>query len=357
MILDRDAVVRIANNKPTRFKSSDIKTVGIDLVGYKLSSKRRSLSDHAYEMNIEFAVLVALVMQESNGVSFRYGMPVLLFEAHVFERCLRKAGFSSSELIANNSRLADIIRVSPYRKYGSFRKQLNRYKLAKRVDSSCAICACSWGKFQVLGENWEMVGEESPQSFLESMGSEEGQLDIFIKYVKAKKGLVDALQNKDWMQVKRLYQGKRSHDRDGDGEDDYVASLVRHYTRAVQRDQPRKPLSKSRTMRSNATAVGAKIAAGAGVLYNSESVVEMIGSVNGKLAELAQTKEMVSSTVSKIEELSEGISVTNGLLSGYSWIPYAIVILLIVAIYPHVRVAISYMIDNGYLSDGQDDYR
>lgn len=352
--LDQGTSVRIANNKPTRYVSEDIKVYGVSVTGYEMKKDKKTLIDYARELNIDRDVLTALVKQESGGRAFRYDLPVMLFEGHVFERCLRRQGHNPSELIRHNSKLAEIIRITPYRKYGSYRNQLKRYRLAKSVDVDCAIMACSWGKFQVLGENWEMVGEESPTAFLDTMSTEEGQLKIFVAYVQSKKGLIEALRDKNWHEIKRLYNGKQDYDGDGDGEDDYTASLVRNYTRTVQRNAPRKPLTKSNTMRNNVASVAIKTGAVGGVLYNGSSITEVLSSITTKVAEIKEVKLLATDAIEQVETLTSGMSDIESKLEMMSWLPYAVVLLLILAIYPHVRVAISYMIDNGYLPDRRD---
>ena len=355
--IDRGGVVRVANSKRTLYESKNIRTLGIDIVGYSeqmKTSKRKTLLAYSEELRIEYEVLVAIAKQESSSTSFRFGLPVMLFEGHVFERCIRKAGYSPSSLISDNRKLGDIIKITPYRKYGSYRNQKRRYELATSVDQECAIMACSWGKFQLLGENWEMVGCESANDLFRTMGTEQGQLDLFIAYLRAKDGLVEALRDKDWLRIKQLYQGYKQHDRNNDGQDDYVASLIRHYTRTVQSRNARKPLSKSRTMRNTTVGAIAKVAAGSGVLYNSEGITSTISELSGKLSELENIKALGTDTISRLDSLTGDVSGITTALTSLSWLPYAVVVLLLIAIYPHIMVAIAYMRDNGYIGDRSD---
>jgi len=159
----------------------------------------------------------AVVEVESNGKAFaKVGdvmMPLILFEPHVFYRCLPKA--KRKEAMNRNlarPKWGDL----PYPRSQSARYgQLER---AKTIHSEAAYMACSWGVGQVLGENASWLGFASAQQLAEqAMSSIEGQLDLMARFIK-KRGLVDELKARDWRGFARLYNGS--------GQVDYYAGRM-----------------------------------------------------------------------------------------------------------------------------------
>jgi hypothetical protein len=86
-----------------------------------------------------------------------------------------------------------------------------------------AIEAASWGRFQVLGENWKLTGAKSLDAFLAVMfTSERSQLDGFVAFVK-NKHLDGALRHLDWREFARGYNGRSYH------RDNYDGKIARRY--------------------------------------------------------------------------------------------------------------------------------
>lgn len=85
----------------------------------------------------------------------------------------------------------------------------DQVKRARLLDVDAANQATSYGAFQVMGFNWKELGYPSVQAFVDSMTAhgDDGQMDAFIRYVRATDGLRDALEAGDWMTVERLYNG------------------------------------------------------------------------------------------------------------------------------------------------------
>ncbi len=86
----------------------------------------------------------------------------------------------------------------------------NYRRLAKayQLDKEAALKACSWGRFQVLGENFKAVGFDSPRAMVDAhVKGSKGHLQAFIGYVKSKR-LQKAMKDKDWVSIARGYNGK-----------------------------------------------------------------------------------------------------------------------------------------------------
>ena len=85
----------------------------------------------------------------------------------------------------------------------------DRLEDAAKRDWEAAHKACSWGLFQILGENYKRAGHETIPSFVDAMhkGGAAAHLDAFVAFIKGDKRLVDALKKKDWATFARIYSG------------------------------------------------------------------------------------------------------------------------------------------------------
>ena len=323
-----------------------------------------SLDACAAEDNLEVALLDAIINKESKGKTHYKGRVTKLFERHVNDRCLRRHGIDPADVIRADPSAQDVIGYQPYSKYGSYALQQTRFDKAFLIHEPSAIEACSWGFAQVLGENWEMCGFKSAYDFRHAMQTKNGQLYAFIQYLRNKPGLLDALRMKQWGTVKRLYNGAAMSDKDGDGVDDYTADLAREYTRAVLRRSPRKAVTKSRTMRSSAISAAGKVLGAGTIAFNADSFTGIVGQMVSGREKLEQVKDAVQNTKDTVLEVKESVAVigdqlvfANDALSGLSYLPWALGFLLVLALIPHVRMAYTYMEDNGYTKGLSDVFK
>ena len=84
---------------------------------------------------------------------------------------------------------------------------------AATLDEGAAIQATSWGAFQIMGFHWQALGYDSPQAMREAMNTDKGQLDAFVRFVKADAVLVDAVRRHDWHAFAARYNGLGQVDR------------------------------------------------------------------------------------------------------------------------------------------------
>ena len=94
--------------------------------------------------------------------------------------------------------------------------EYTRLRLAQNIHAESALMSCSWGQFQIMGENWKELGYASIFEFVEQMQTSESlQLEAFIRFIEWKTGtvngkkvaLLEALQAEDWTAVFSLYNG------------------------------------------------------------------------------------------------------------------------------------------------------
>lgn len=167
-------------------------------------------SKAAKELGVEEAAVKAIASVESNGSGFITDpstgkkIPKILFERHIMFRRLRdNTPIKSADMAA---KYPDIVNPSTGGYKGGIEEH-ERLDRAVKIDRKTALESASWGAYQVLGLHWKALGYPSVQAFVNDAYTEEGQLNIFIKFVKADKRLVKALKEKDWTTFSRIYNG------------------------------------------------------------------------------------------------------------------------------------------------------
>ncbi|HZF94223.1 MAG TPA: N-acetylmuramidase family protein [Allosphingosinicella sp.] len=114
------------------------------------------------------------------------GRPSILYEKHVFSRATGHRFDKSHPVLSAPTWQPGT--------YGPFSAQYGKLADACALDPDAAFKACSWGAFQVLGENAEALGYASAFDMaLALTKSEAAHLECFIRFVRSKK-LIDALR-------------------------------------------------------------------------------------------------------------------------------------------------------------------
>ncbi len=169
----------------------------------------------ADQLGVPIAAVHAVKNVESKGTGYLTdGSVVILYERHVMRRRLLKHGYSRDQVRELCNRYPGLINSKPggYRGYDA---EHYRLRNAQSIHSSCALESCSWGLFQIMGFHWEHLDYGSIDEFVTAMQENEGnQLDAFVRFVKADKVLLDALQAQDWAAFARRYNGpgyKKNH--------------------------------------------------------------------------------------------------------------------------------------------------
>lgn len=112
-------------------------------------------------------------------------LPKILFEAHVFARNTTPRGkFNASHPNLSSPSWNRALYVGGDGEY-------RRLHLAMNLDHDAALKAASWGRYQILGENFKAAGFDSVTAFVEAMKeNEERHLEAFVAFLKSAK-LVD----------------------------------------------------------------------------------------------------------------------------------------------------------------------
>ena len=154
----------------------------------------------ADQIGVDVAAVKAIAEVESSGRGFQNGRPVIRLEAHWFGKL---TGYQYNESHPHISCRAWTPSLAA-RNQGEAWVQ---FEEAASLDEAAAIQATSWGWPQVMGFNYTKLGYASPQEFRDAMGTDEGQLDAFLRFVKADVVLMDALRRHDWHAFAARYNG------------------------------------------------------------------------------------------------------------------------------------------------------
>ena len=154
----------------------------------------------AARLNCEWEAVAAVAEVESGplGGFAADGRPIILFERHLFSRKTNSRFDGSHPSVSNRT------------PGGYPRTQDERWaqmRQAYALDAESALQSASYGRFQVLGQNFANGGFPNAHAYVSAMArSEQGQLQAFVDFVRAN-GLIDELQRKDWVGFASRYNG------------------------------------------------------------------------------------------------------------------------------------------------------
>jgi len=137
----------------------------------------------AAELSVPVGIIRAVRKVEApRGAFDDEGRPSILYERHVANRNTDPPGrYAASHPSVFGGAYGP-------GGYGSFSSQYDKLALACAVDPEAAFRACSWGAFQVLGENAVALGYESAFDMALALTvSEAAHLDSFLRFVKVGK--------------------------------------------------------------------------------------------------------------------------------------------------------------------------
>lgn len=143
-------------------------------------------------------------VESPNGGFLKDGRVIILYERHVMYRRLYANGFNPDLYTTSHS---DVVNKKTGGYLGNAR-EYPRLEKAKKIDVVSALESCSWGAYQIMGYHWELLGFNSVHEFVEKMSSgERGQLECFVKFIKANPILLKAIREDDWVTFARHYNG------------------------------------------------------------------------------------------------------------------------------------------------------
>ena len=179
-------------------------------------------------MTCEVAVLKAISIVESGGNSSFWRLnkgdgahiPAILFERHYFSKMTKGSynetfpdiswpiGYRTQKKLTAKDKIIPFGEVKELDIYSDRVSAYLRLIEAYRFDPDAALRSCSWGKFQVMGDNFAACGVADIEEFINSMStSEYEQLRMLSGFVQNKSRLWTAVKNKDWKEIALNYNG------------------------------------------------------------------------------------------------------------------------------------------------------
>lgn len=169
-----------------------------------------------------FAYAVAMI--ESSGRGYRQnGFPLIRFERHVMKRYLTKNKAAQHLL-----RKLECVRGSGW----------DAYEAALAIDEHYAKLSTSYGMFQVMGFNHQVVGYSTVEEFVNAMEtSVTKQIDAFCKFVIAN-NLLPAIKARNLEKFATRYNGPNH------AMNNYVGKLTKFLAEAEELTEEKKPKRK-----------------------------------------------------------------------------------------------------------------
>ncbi len=183
----------------------------------KPTLSEQDFQDAAAMLSCEVAAIKAVCTVESPRGGFNPDdSPVTLFEGHIFYK------YTNGKFASSNPSLCYPKWTTKF--YGkSWQEEQARLQSAIALDRRAALLSASWGRFQIMGFNFALVGFTDLQKFINAMyQSEAAQLAAFCEYVRHN-GLADELQRRDWAGFARGFNGADY------AKNDYAGKLERAY--------------------------------------------------------------------------------------------------------------------------------
>lgn len=198
----------------------------------------------AKDLACEAEVLKAIAEVETKGAAFwklndgEYSgiVPAILYERHKFSKYTQhqydtshpdlswKYGYIASKMRGHatlgqaNNHMPDG-KVKAMDQYGPLANSYLRLINAYRLDPDAALRSCSWGKFQIMGDEHQSSCGVSLRIFIKDMcASEVTQLHQLQNFIRHKAGgkLHAAVKAKDWPSIALYYNGKNYRDNNYD---------------------------------------------------------------------------------------------------------------------------------------------
>jgi hypothetical protein len=163
--------------------------------------KEQDYVDAAAKLKVDVPSIKAVAEVETQGNAFDdYNRPRILFERHYFHR-LTAGSFAAKHPVISQKASGG---------YGKFSAQYGKLEEAYNLNQNAALKSASWGRFQIMGENFSAAGFASVKQFVMAMTKGEREhLLAFTNFVASNPSLLTALRAGDWAKFARGYNGPK----------------------------------------------------------------------------------------------------------------------------------------------------
>lgn len=171
-------------------------------------------------------------------------IPAILYERHYFSKETKgkydkdhpdiswPTGYRKKSQLGEKDKKMSDGKIDADDVYGDYASAYLRLINAYRLDAEAALKSCSWGKFQIMGANYELCGAPNVGMFVEKMcTSDLAQIGLLVEFIRNKPpswkdpknkklgkeiSLHDAVKKRDWALIAFNYNGPayKSYDYD-----------------------------------------------------------------------------------------------------------------------------------------------
>lgn len=166
---------------------------------------------------VDSKVVRAVISAESRTSPFdENGRMIIRFENHIFRNILQNdavysKNFQNGQPAHTNHLWRENENSEWIAFHGNQDKEWKVFQSAYNINSNAALQSISMGMGQVMGFNYDLLGYNSPQQMFDEFKKGEVQQIIgFFGYIINKVGMLDAIKNKDWNLIGKLYNGSES---------------------------------------------------------------------------------------------------------------------------------------------------
>lgn len=171
----------------------------------------------ASALDVEVAAIQAVAEVETRGTPFDdQGRPTILYERHYFHR-LTDGRYDATHPAISQPTAGG---------YGKFSAQYRKLAQAWQLAPDAALRSASWGRFQIMGNNFLAAGFPSAAAMVFAhTRAESAHLQAFVHFLLSNKGMLGALRRKEWDAFALSYNGKNYK------QNDYATKMKDAYAR------------------------------------------------------------------------------------------------------------------------------
>lgn len=173
-------------------------------------------------LDLDETVVRAVLAIESGGRSFESGRMIIRFENHVFHDKIKTLAPGLLGVFADHFRYGSPPWTDHFVKLpgrtdwerqhdGGQPEEWVVFNYARSLHETAAMLSISMGSGQIMGGNYVIVGYPNVQAMFADYNhpklGQYNQLAGFFSYVVNREGMLDAIRDKDWTRIARLYNG------------------------------------------------------------------------------------------------------------------------------------------------------
>ncbi len=170
----------------------------------------KSLTEEDYQWAASFlqddvpSIKAVREVEAPTGGFLPDGRVTILYERHVMYRRLYANGLDPDKAALSNPSIVN-------KKTGGYlgkAAEYTRLNEAIKIHEISALESCSWGAYQIMGYHWKILGFNNVYELVDKMKeSERGQLECFVRFIKANPVLLKAIRADDWASFAAGYNG------------------------------------------------------------------------------------------------------------------------------------------------------